>query len=436
MRRSFLRTAITAAALGAAVLTPTAAAYAADDAPSATTGKGELVDTKTLLDGLTGKVYKLGEHTYAAEISKGGSVLGTLNATSGSATIVKQSRTFGNVQVVLASDGSLTSHRSEPGDSLGDLVGTHTLQGGLTARVYKTNPGLYQATVHAKGTGAVLGKLQAGTSGGAAASDTKVFDGVRVTLRSDGKVTSELVDDGNGTLLRTETLSDGSILKVYRVKGEHYRAQNIVDGRVVCTLDATNKSVACRRGSAYIVLTPGGQTYHWSGSTVSGGKLGLYKLPNGKLVKLVRQNGVYGLDAYRDGVSIGVIWAKNNRPAVGQDDVTLAVINPDGSFSNHILGGGKQGPAVYIGAGDGTKPPTDPADGTPQPGTEQTGGGSQTGTQTTTTQTTVVPKGGVAAGAELSTDGDHSVLVASAAGAAAIAAAGLGYVAVARRRTD
>ncbi|MFC9291815.1 hypothetical protein, partial [Streptomyces sp. NPDC057052] len=407
MRRSFLRTTITAAALGAAVLAPTAAASATDDVPAAApaAGVGEPVGTETLADGLTGKIYKTAEHTYTAEIHKNGTLLGVLHVTSGSDTVVRDYRTFGKVQVVLASDGTLTSHYSEPGDPMGELVGTHALRGGLTARVFRMNPGLFNATVHGKGGDTVLGTLKAGTSPGADASDTKVFDGVRVTLHSDGKVTSESADGGKGTLLRTETLPDGSLLKVYRLASGHHRAENLVDGRAVCVLDASDRSAACRRGGLYLVLTPDGQTYHWTGNTTGGARLGTYELPNGKLVELVRENGVYGLKAYRGGLSIGTVRAENNRSAVGQDDGTLLVLNPDGSFSNHLLGGGKQGPAVFVGTedraeagtGDGTEP--------------QTGATAAATTRTTTAQTTVVPKGGVAAGAELRADGADTVLL-------------------------
>ncbi|GGU73933.1 hypothetical protein GCM10010275_05770 [Streptomyces litmocidini] len=48
-------------------------------------------------------------------------------------------------------------------------------------------------------------------------------------------------------------------------------------------------------------------------------------------------------------------------------------------------------------------------------------------------QTSVVPKGGVAAGAELAAEGDSTALIAAGAGAASLAAAGLGFVVLRRR---
>ncbi|MFJ6723428.1 hypothetical protein ACIQPQ_00775 [Streptomyces sp. NPDC091281] len=448
MRRSFLRTTLTAVALGAAVFAPAAQAFAtdgttpADGRTAAADGAGKLVETKTLGDGLTGAIHQQGEHTYTAAISRGTTLLGVLHVTSGSDAIVKDYRVFGKVQVVLASDGTLTWHWTEDGDPLGDLVGTYPLKGGLVARVYLLNPGRYDATVHTDGGRRVLGKLQTGSASGGGAADSKVFDGVRVTLHTDGKVTSELVDDGGstgeGTLLRTEKLSDGSLLKVYRAEAGRYRAEHVIGGRTVCVLEATDRSAACRSNGVYLVLTPGGQTYHWTGSTVGGARLGSYKLPNGKLVKLVRENGVYGLEAFRDGASIGTVWARDNRSAVGQDDVTLVVVNPDGSFSNHILGAAKQGPAVFAGnGGDTDESGTGTRTGTEPSAPAKTGTSSRTGTSTVTTaQTTVVPQGGVAAGAELTAGGeDGTVFAAATAGAAALAAAGLAFTVVVRRRT-
>ncbi|MBX9423282.1 hypothetical protein [Streptomyces lateritius] len=58
--------------------------------------------------------------------------------------------------------------------------------------------------------------------------------------------------------------------------------------------------------------------------------------------------------------------------------------------------------------------------------------GTGTGTQHAG-QTSVIPKGGVAAGAELGTRSDSTALVAAGAGAASLAAAGLGFVVLRRR---
>ncbi|MFJ6100824.1 hypothetical protein ACIQHY_07455 [Streptomyces sp. NPDC092359] len=66
--------------------------------------------------------------------------------------------------------------------------------------------------------------------------------------------------------------------------------------------------------------------------------------------------------------------------------------------------------------------------------TPTTAPAGNTGTTVNTAgQTTVVPKGGVAAGAELGTADDSGALLATGAGAASLAAAGLGFVVLRRR---
>ncbi|KQX58993.1 MULTISPECIES: PT domain-containing protein [unclassified Streptomyces] len=62
-----------------------------------------------------------------------------------------------------------------------------------------------------------------------------------------------------------------------------------------------------------------------------------------------------------------------------------------------------------------------------------TTGAGDTDTTTHTGQTSVIPKGGVAAGAEFAPADDSTTLIAAGAGAAAVTAAGLGFVALRRR---
>ncbi|MFF7437735.1 hypothetical protein [Streptomyces sp. NPDC008122] len=75
----------------------------------------------------------------------------------------------------------------------------------------------------------------------------------------------------------------------------------------------------------------------------------------------------------------------------------------------------------------------DTATPTPAPSTTTPAPAGNTGTTTDNGQTSVIPKGGVAAGAELSAEGDSTALIAAGAGAASLAAAGLGFVVLRRR---
>ncbi|MGW4750037.1 hypothetical protein ACWEPR_35110 [Streptomyces sp. NPDC004290] len=75
-------------------------------------------------------------------------------------------------------------------------------------------------------------------------------------------------------------------------------------------------------------------------------------------------------------------------------------------------------------------------DATPTPAPSVTTPASSGGTGITVNnggQTSVVPKGGVAAGAEFAAEGDSTALIAAGAGAGSLAAAGLGFVVLRRR---
>ncbi|MER5964061.1 hypothetical protein [Streptomyces sp. NPDC002057] len=85
-------------------------------------------------------------------------------------------------------------------------------------------------------------------------------------------------------------------------------------------------------------------------------------------------------------------------------------------------------PKLPKGCEKGTATPT------PAPSTTTPAPAGNTGTTTNNAgQTSVVPKGGVAAGAETGAGSDSTALVAAGAGAASLAAAGLGFVVLRRR---
>ncbi|MFF9850018.1 hypothetical protein [Streptomyces litmocidini] len=75
----------------------------------------------------------------------------------------------------------------------------------------------------------------------------------------------------------------------------------------------------------------------------------------------------------------------------------------------------------------------DTATPTPAPSTTPAPAGNTGTTVNNGGQTSVVPKGGVAAGAELAAEGGSTALIAAGAGAASLAAAGLGFVVLRRR---
>ncbi|MFJ8589072.1 hypothetical protein ACIRD2_31055 [Streptomyces sp. NPDC093595] len=147
-------------------------------------------------------------------------------------------------------------------------------------------------------------------------------------------------------------------------------------------------------------------------------------------------DGRFVADVFRDGTLLssltsgdeavrgrfaGVAGGSGGHEVTGGVEVTLAA---DGALTWRPLDQtGRRAAPALPGTGSGTDSTGGAA---PQ-------GGTGPAAPDSTTQTTIVPEGGVAAGAEVQ-EGDHLMLVAGA-GAAALGAAGLGFVAL-RRRTS
>ncbi|MFH8725246.1 hypothetical protein [Streptomyces termitum] len=336
-------------------------------------------------------------------------------------------------------------------------------------------------------------------------------------------------DAAKGTLVRTETLLDGTIAKIYEVGPAHHRAELFSQGAPAGVFDAVTRPVAGNDNGTFFVLFEDGRTFNWDRNYLPGARPGTYRLADGTLLELARKDGRYGLQKIENGKGRGFTYLNGLRQ-VWQYGKAVVVLEHDGGFAAYIEGSAKQaapqavekpapapapertpGPVVTVGActvrqvvpsgfpgwkvtltNDLAKGPkavlTDdkgevrgsvdrahPTGGqggltikgadtaTPRFGQRTQGGDmpfswtdfpklpkgcakdsaapapapsatTGTGTGTQGGQTSVVPRGGVAAGAEFAPEGGSTTLVATGAGAAVLAAAGLGLVSL-RRRT-
>ncbi|MFI8349826.1 hypothetical protein [Streptomyces sp. NPDC085596] len=249
------------------------------------------------------------------------------------------------------------------------LMNTVALKGGLTARVYKhTDKGdYYSATVVAKGK--TLGELRAGSGFGA--QQSKVFNGFKVTLRADGRISS--VSDLGG---------QGPVTPV----------------RCVVTV---TRSIGAGT-EALLTISPSGPTVDFRGAGET--KLMPYHL-NRLHPRLSASAGFLAeiLDPNSTHPRLRTNMEGGGHPATVQDFPKL----PSGcSFTYPTGSTGSTG---------------------------STGGTTTSNTGTTSTnQTTVVPKGSVAAGYEGAPENGAPVLMA-VGGAAAAGAAGIGFVVLRRR---
>ncbi|MFI6605981.1 hypothetical protein [Streptomyces sp. NPDC050507] len=382
-RRVSLRAAVAAAALGGAVLVPATAAFA-DTVPAAPAGQGQqatdagtLIRTDELKGGLTAKVYKHGDQHvyYTAEVLDGAKALGVLTAGGGYAP--EESKVFGNgIKVTLDFTGAVTSVVDAGSDGqgpvtpVGTLIRTDELKGGLTAKVYKHGDQHVYYTAEVLDGAKALGVLTAG--GGYAPEESRVFgNGIKVTLDFTGAVTS-VVDagsDGQGPVTPVECVAT-----VTKSIGAGTLAE--------LSISPSGPSVVFQGGDGKVL---GQLSRLHPALPASAGFLGEIINPSSTAPQL-RTNMEGG-----------------GHPASVTDFPKL----PKGcSFTYATTSGNST-------SGDGTS----------ANGTE---------TQTSqTSQTSVVPKGSVAAGAEVEQNG--SPVLIAVGGAAAVGAAGLGFVLMRRR---
>ncbi|GAA0586626.1 hypothetical protein [Streptomyces crystallinus] len=257
-------------------------------------------------------------------------------------------------------------------------VRTVALKGGLTAKLYHRGEQHRYFTATVLKGGKVLGELKAG--GGYTSKDSDVFAGVRVVLTSEGLITSAMAgpyggqgeSGDSGRLVRTQTLLGGLKGKVYaHDEGKHVYY------------------------SAHILEKDGNQ-------------LGVLRA---------------GFDhAPKDQEVYPEVLVRVTLDSRGK----LMSYDVDMGGSDKGTGGKGTG-----GKGTGGKGSTGtPGKGAPATSTPAPAPAAQTGA----TGVQVVPKGAVAAGAEIKGGGDdHTVLVAGGAGLASVGAAGLGFVALRRR---
>ncbi|MFE7806759.1 LPXTG cell wall anchor domain-containing protein [Streptomyces sp. NPDC057430] len=319
------------------------------------------------------------------------------------------------------------------------------------------------------------------------------------------------IDDA-GTLVRTETLTDGTLARIYKINELHHRAELFTGGYKIGVFDANTRPAAGNNNGAFFVLYPDGTSLDWTGNALPGAEPGTYELADGTLLELGRaKDGRYGLQLIENGKGRGFTYLNGDRE-VWTYGKAVVVLESDGGFAAYIpgskvqaapkpvenetpapeptptseeesewlgefsgwqvLGHGYKGIAhrkggditakIFKGEKEVGRMSVDQTEKTvdkqvfgseievtlswngelradwladrPQGKTPQTTKTTETAATTTTTQTTVVPRGGVAAGAEPNTGTDHTALLAAGAGAASLAAAGLGFVAF-RRRT-
>ncbi|WP_030898861.1 hypothetical protein [Streptomyces sp. NRRL F-5126] len=142
-----------------------------------------------------------------------------------------------------------------------------------------------------------------------------------------------------GTLIRTETLVDGSTAKIYKLGDTHYVAKVTADGQPFASLETTNGHVdGLDANDMFIVLTLDGRIHSWEGGAKQGP--GTFTVAGGWTAKVTKLGEFH----YRAEISggeegtVGTLEAKQGdggRDAGGQSNGTYFVLGDDGQISAH-----------------------------------------------------------------------------------------------------
>ncbi|MFF9338651.1 hypothetical protein ACF1CG_02635 [Streptomyces sp. NPDC014773] len=423
-----------------AATAPATAAPAAEAAADA----DALVRTVELDGGLTAKVYDKGtQHRYfTATVLRGTTVLGELKAGGGHGST--DTGIFSGYAVTLDAEGEVTA--VEAGPEHATLVRTEKLVSGTVAKIYKLQEQNWFAELF-RGDRKV-GELHAVTRSVAGQDN-----GEYLVLNPDGTLHNWIGNTAAAEPGRYR-LADGTVVEVGEKDG-HYGLR-LID-------PATGK------GGGFVYLTAGDRKVYFFGKAVvvleSPGSFSAF-VPGAARqsapVRIDAENGeqlkpgdFFKLDDCTFGriVSIGagtsakLVMGLNGpkatfRTADGEAVFeTLDRHHPEVSKGSGVVlridGANTATPALYAKTeGGGAEGGTHAFPRLPrncEPAHLQTGTSTGTGAQAQGGQTSVVPRGGVAAGAEPAAEEGSAALVAIGAGAASLAAAGLGFTVLRRR---
>ncbi|MFF1507568.1 hypothetical protein [Streptomyces sp. NPDC058326] len=443
--------AVAAAKPGTTRKAPAAATAGAAPAAAATTATPDVTvgappaRTVQLGGGLSAKVYARGEkHRYhTATVLKGGTELGELKAGAGHAP--EATEVFAGWAVTLDSEGNVSAVAN------GTLVRTQTLIGGTIAKIYKVGTLNHRAELFREGR--PVGVLQAGNRSAAGNDNGEFF-----VLNGDGTTHNWVGNYRPGATPGIYRLADGTVLELTRKDGR-YGLQLIENDRGRGFTYLNGDRQVWTYGKAVVVLeSDGGFAAYVPGSAtqaapqpygMGGGGQGepapvdkdtLAPCTIARTVDIGAGTGAK-LIMSPQGPKAKLITAGDNKliatldrahPSLPKSAGILArIVNPYAatpSLHTKVEGGTAKGSTHAF-----PKLPKG-CELVPVKGSTVNSGTGGTGVTAHAGQTSVIPKGGVAAGAELGAENGSTALVAAGAGAASLAAAGLGFVAL-RRRT-
>ncbi|MER7520068.1 hypothetical protein [Streptomyces sp. NPDC126499] len=180
-------------------------------------------------------------------------------------------------------------------------------------------------------------------------------------LAADGPAAT--AEDG-GTLVRTVTLADGTVVKVYKLGPTHYRADAFLHGRSIGSIEANGRPAAANNNGHFAVLTEDGRIISWQGNYAHPTKSGTYRLADGTLVQIDLRSDRTGIQLIAGDKGLGWSYVndKDFRKVFYMGKDAVVVLEYRSGLSAYIAGPGKkQGVPEYLGPGIVTPKPTTPA---------------------------------------------------------------------------
>ncbi|MFD8014683.1 hypothetical protein ACFV5C_31050, partial [Streptomyces sp. NPDC059762] len=405
---------------------------------------GYLLRTVQLAGGLSAKVYARGDQHlyYTATVHKDGRTLGELKAGAGYPP--KETKVFAGHEVTLDFEGKVTAVAVDTAQ--GTLVRTQTLIGGTVAKIYKVNAQHHRAELFRDGR--PVGQLSANTRA-AAGNDNGEF----LVLNPNGTTHNWVGNYRPGATPGIYRLADGTVLELTKKDGR-YGLQLIENDKGRGFTYLNGDRAVWTYGKAVVVLErDGGFAAYIPGSAEQAAPqpYGMGGGGQGAERPVDTDPDALGACTVTRWVDIGagteakLIMSPKGPKAklitIG-DDKLLAVLDrahpslpKSAGIVARIVDAHSATPSLYTKTqGGGVKGFTAAFPKLPKgcklnavPGAQGQGASPQGG------QTSVIPKGGVAAGAELAAEESSATLVAVGAGAASLAAAGLGFTVLRRR---
>lgn len=146
------------------------------------------------------------------------------------------------------------------------------------------------------------------------------------------------------------TTKYGSLtVKTYKAGPQLFSSHIVENGKRVGFLHpAPNAYQDVRKvGQRYVRLTVDGEIHSWTGATTVSPKLGVYKVEGGTKVRLVKKDGLYGVQMTSRGTWSNWTYFAKGKSVILQSDNTIVVLNANGTLSNFVYGIARQTAPVW-----------------------------------------------------------------------------------------